>query len=210
MKKSAFNFALLLLSITCAGLAQTSTDGSDPLKIGDVTVTGSLRSRVYFWDWFEPTTGNNNYAYLSNLLRFAFSENHDTWDWNVEFAVPILLGLPSNAVGTGPQQGALGLGSSVVTANNGARNTAMIFPKQLFVRLDGLGGDKRHVLQIGRFEFSDGSEITPKNATLAALKRDRITQRLIGPFGFSDVGRSFDGVHYSFSSTVDNFTFVAA
>lgn len=173
MKKRLFSFMLLLVSIACRGLAQNSTDTPDPLKIGDVTVTGSLRTRVYFWDWFERASGNSNYAYLSNFLRVAFSESRATWDWNVEFAVPILLGLPANAVGTGPQQGALGLGSIVVTANNVARITAMIFPKQLFVRLDGPGGDKRHVLQIGRFEFSDGSETTPKNATLAALTKAR-------------------------------------
>ena len=37
-----------------------------------------------------------------------------------------------------------------------------------------------------------------------------MSQRLIGTFGFSDVGRSFDGVHYSFAKTTDNLTFVAA
>jgi hypothetical protein len=84
----------------------------------------------------------------------------------------------------------------------------MIFPKQLYVRLDGFGGNKAHTLQIGRFEFLDGSEVLPKNATLATLKRDRVFQRLIGNFGFSDVGRSFDGVHYSYATSKDNFTFV--
>ena len=86
----------------------------------------------------------------------------------------------------------------------------MIFPKQLYVRLDGLGGNKRHTLQIGRFEFLDGSEVLPKNATLAAVKRDRVFQRLIGNFGFSDVGRSFDGVHYAYATPNDNITFVGA
>ena len=209
-KKMRCCFVLLLATLCCNCFAQTSPDASDPLKLGDVTVTGSLRSRVYFWDWFSPTSGNNNYAYSGNILRVGFSEDLNTWDWDAEFAVPFLLGLPSNAVGTGPQQGALGLGSNYVSANSGAQNTAMIFPKQLFVRFDGLGGDKRHTLQIGRYEFSDGGEIAPKNATLAALKRDRVGQRLIGPFGFSDAGRSFDGVHYSYDSANDNFTFVSA
>src|SRR5581483_2084566 len=98
-----------------------------------------------------------------------------------------------NATGTGAQQGALGLGANYFSANDANRNTAMILPKQLYVRLDGLGGHKRHTLQAGRFEFLDGSEVLPKNATLAAVKRDRVFQRLIGNFGFSDVGRSFDG-----------------
>ncbi len=54
------------------------------------------------------------------------------------------------------------------------------------------------------------SELAPKNATLATLKRDRVSQRLIGTFGLSDVGRSFDGRHYSYSSPTNDFTFVAA
>ena len=201
--------ALVVFSVLSAD-GQSTSSGSDPIKLGDITVTGSLRARLYDWDWFQPTAGNNNYAYSGNIFRIGLSESLDTWDWNAEFAVPFLLGLPANATGTGLQQGALGLGSNYVTANGGSRNTAMIFPKQLYVRFDGLGGDKRHTLQIGRFEFIDGSEVTPKNSTLAALKRDRIAQRLIGNFGFSDVGRSFDGVHYVFGTPNNNFTFVGA
>jgi hypothetical protein len=185
-------------------------DAPQPIKLGSVTFTGSLRSRVYFWDWFEPAAGNNDYQYSGNILRLGFSQNRGSWDWNAEFAVPFLLGLPTNATGTGPQQGALGLGSNYFTANGGNRNSAMIFPKQFFIRFDGMGGDKGQTLKLGRFEFLDGSEITPKNATLTSLKRDRISQRLIGNFGFSDVGRSFDGLHYSWGTGTHNLTFIAA
>src|SRR6266516_2815515 len=65
-------------------------------------------------------------------------------------------------------------------------------------------------LKLGRMEFIDGTEVTPKDATLAALKRDRIAHRLIGNFGFSDVGRSLDGVQYVLNRSKLNFTFVAA
>ena len=86
----------------------------------------------------------------------------------------------------------------------------MIFPKQLYVRFKKLGGLEGSNLQVGRFVFLDGSELAPKNTTLATLKRDRVSQRLLGDFGWSDVGRSFDGVHYSLSGSSDDFTFVAA
>jgi hypothetical protein len=125
----------------------------------------------YDWDWFQPAFGNNNYVYSGNLLRPGFSQNLETWGWNAEFAVPFLLGLPTNATGTVPQQGALGLGANYASANGGRHNTAMIFPKQLYVRFDGFGTDKRQTLQVGRFTFVDGSEVTPKNATLSVLKR---------------------------------------
>jgi hypothetical protein len=173
-------FTLLLAATQFVVRAQTPAPDA-PIKLGSLTVTGSLRSRVYFWDWFQPTAGNNNYQYSGNIFRIGFSQNRYTWDWNAEFAVPFLLGLPANATGTGANQGALGLGSNYVSANPGSQNTAMIFPKQLYVRLLGLGGNKGHTLQLGRFEFLDGSEVVPKNATLAAVKRDRVFQRLIGP-----------------------------
>jgi hypothetical protein len=201
---------IIFLAAALSQVRAQSPANSPAIQLGDVTVSGSVRTRAYFWDWFEPTTGNNSYAYSGTLIRLGLSERHNSWDWNVEFAAPVLLGLPLNATGTGPQQGALGLGSNYLSANSGDRNTAMIFPKQMFVRLDALGGSEAHSLQIGRFEFLDGSELPSKNPTLAALKRDRIAQRLIGNFGFSDVGRSFDGLHYAYSTSKDNVTFVGA
>jgi hypothetical protein len=200
----------VFILIGAAALHAQTPDQPAQANFGRVTVSGSLRSRVYFWDWFEPTSGNNTYQYSGNIFRIGLSQKHDWWDWNAEFAVPFLLGMPANATGTGPQQGALGLGANYVSANGGSQNTAMIFPKQLYWRFDGFGGSHSHTLQLGRFEFLDGSEVTPRNSTLAALKRDRVFQRLIGTFGFSDVGRSFDGAHYSYTTLYDNITVIAA
>jgi hypothetical protein len=202
---------LLLTSLTLPILAsaQAPPDTPPPIQLGNVTVTGSLRSRLYLWDWFQPASGENQYQYSGNLLRLSFSRTLSSWDWDAEFAVPFLLGLPEGATRPAPQ-GALGLGSTYYTANGGEQNAAMIFPKQLYVRFDGLARIEGQTLQVGRFIFLDGSEIVPKEATLAAIKRDRISQRLLGDFGWSDAGRSFDGVHYSFSTPSNNFTFVGA
>jgi hypothetical protein len=181
----------------------------DGLKLGDVTFTGTLRSRLYFWDWFQAATGDNQYEYTGNYLRLNFAEKLTAWDWDAEFSIPFLLGLPTGATDAAPQ-GALGFGSNYYTANHSSRSTAMIFPRQLFARFRGLGGVTGQTLLIGRFTFLDGSEIAPRNSTLATLKRDRVSARLLGDFGFTDVGRSFDGVHYSYSKASDDFTFVAA
>lgn len=201
---------IVFFSIAACLLRAQSPDPAVPIKLGDVTFSGSLRARMYGWNWFEPTAGNNSYIYSGNLLRFGFSEKLGAWDWSAEFAVPFLLGLPSNATGTGPQQGALGLGSNYASANRGNRNAAMIFPKLLFIRWDSIAGNPRDSLRVGRFEFNDGTEITPKNATLSTLKNTRIAARLIGTFSFSDVGRSFDGIQYVYTAPSDNFTFIAA
>src|SRR5579883_572047 len=146
--------AILALAVS-AGVAQAQD--APPIRIGDLTLSGSVRSRVYFWDWFQPTAGNNQYQYSGDLFRIGLSQSRDSVDWNAEFALPFLLGMPRNATGTGSQQGALGLGSNYVSANSGDRNTAIFFPKQLYVRYHW-GGSRRQSLQVGRFEFLDGSE----------------------------------------------------
>src|ERR1019366_367615 len=203
MKKIIFTLGFLAAS-------QVFAQTSDPIKLGDVNFTASLRSRSYVWDWFAPTgtAYQNQYAYSGKLARFNFAEKRGGFDWDIEVAVPFLLGLPKTATAPAPQ-GALGLGSNYFSANSGHQNTAMAFAKQAFARYH-FGDKEDQSVQAGRFEFNDASELTPQNATLATLKRDRVSQRLIGVFGFSDVGRSFDGARYSWSQPNTDFTFVAA
>jgi hypothetical protein len=204
---------LLLLAAAAALCGQsanpTPAAAPKPLTIGNITVQGSIRSRVELWDWFQPDAGDPSYAYSGNIIRLSFSQSHETWDWQAELAVPFLLGLPDSAVAPGAQ-GQLGLGGSYFVANNGSRNAAMIFPKQAFIRFLGLGGNRNHTLRVGRFEFMDGSEMTPKNGTLAAIKRDRINMRLLGHFGWTHTGRSFDGFHYGYTKPSGNFTLIGA
>jgi hypothetical protein len=96
--------ALPLLSVTLSFGQSADT----PMKLGDVVVTGTLRSRAYGWDWFEAASGNNEYGYSGNLLRVNFTEQRKGWDWDAELAAPFLLGLPDKATAAAPQ-GALGL-----------------------------------------------------------------------------------------------------
>jgi len=202
---------LALLAIASAPAFSQATTAPAPLSIGDVTVTATLRSRGYGWDWFDPgiSTANNEYGYSGNLFRLNFSESKKRWDWDAEIAVPFLLDLPTNATAAAPQ-GALGLGSNYYSANGNNSYSAMAFPKQLYVRFKALGSSEADSIQIGRFEFNDGSELIPKDASLATLKRDRVSQRLIGTFGWSDVGRSFDGARFSYSKGANDLTIVAA
>ena len=178
-----------------------------PIKIGNVTVQGSFRTRYEGWVSFQGDSGDNSYGYSGNLLRLSFLQSQKSFDWQLEFALPFLLGLPDNAVAAGTQ-GQLGMGASYFISNNRSQYSAMPFAKQGFLRFRRLGGSAAQSLRIGRFEFLDGSETTPKNATLAPLKRDRIVQRLIGNFGWAHVQRSFDGAQYLHSKPSATFTFV--
>ena len=87
---------------------------------------GSLRSRVESWDWFEGAA-NNDYTYSGNLLRLGFSQQRQSFDWQIERAAPFLLHLPDDAVASGTQ-GQLGLGANYFVANNRSTNAGMVFP----------------------------------------------------------------------------------
>ena len=174
---------------------------------GGLDFSGSFRTRLEAWNWFEGA-GDNTYAFSGNLLRLGIGRQRARWDWQVEFAAPVLLGLPDRAIAPAPQL-QLGLGGIYYGANENSRNATNFFPKQAFIRLKNLGSPANS-LRLGRFEFLDGAEAMPADPTLAAVKRDRITQRLIGNFGWSHVGRSFDGAHFVHNAGRTNFTAVGA
>jgi len=188
--------------------AATPKPGPAPIKIGGVTIFGSLRLRAESWDWFDPDPAyRDSYAIGAAVLRLGLGQQKEKYEWQIEGEFPALMGLPERAVAPAPQ-GQLGLGASYFAAS-GRQDATAIF-KQGFIRLKEMFGDKASSLKLGRFEFNDGLEVIPADPTLAAVKRDHLSQRLIGAFGFSHIGRSFDGLQYSRSSKAGNFTFFGA
>jgi hypothetical protein len=189
---------LLCWAFSASALLAQPAATPDPLKIGGINVSGSLRTRVELWDWFNGDA-NNDYALSESILRISFSESRKSFDWQLELAAPLLLGLPDDAIAPAPQ-GQLGFGASYFASNDNSRNAGTVFAKQGFLRFKTLGGVEGQTLTLGRMQFIDGTEVAPKDNTLATLKRDRIAHRLIGDFGFTAVGRSFDGAQFSRTS----------
>jgi len=179
-------FACIAGPLIFSGNLAAQSDTPEPLKIGDVTVSGLVHERYEDWNFFRGAKGENDYGYSGSYLRLMFSEKTKTFDWAVEFAAPILLGIPNQAV-QGSPLGQLGLGGAYYAANRNNTNAASVFLKQGYMRLKGAHSS----LRLGRFEFTDGGEVTPKDETLAIVKRDGIAQRLIGTFGFSDVNAAW-------------------
>lgn len=189
--------------------SQTANAGSaqsKKRKIGPLEISGSWRVRMETWDWFEGNTGNSNYVFPHSLLRVAIGQESPHFDWQLEAAQIMILALPTNAVVAAPQ-GQLGLGGTYYAANGNGQNNVNGFVKQAYVRFKGLGSGR---LRLGRFEYFDGTEVAPKDPTLATLVQTRIAQRLIGNFGFSAVGRSFDGGQFGYDFGKSNVTFVGA
>jgi hypothetical protein len=167
----------------------------NPIKAGDWTISIWNRTRVESWNYFQGVAapggnaGDGEYSFVGNLLRVGALNSTAKRDIQLEIGQPTLLGLPRNATAFGQGtagQGGLGLGANYYAANL-QRNDYSVFLKQAFVRLKGLAGTPGNSLRLGRFEFIDGMETSPKDPTLGWLKRERIAHRLIGNFGFSHV-----------------------
>lgn len=171
-------------------------------------VTAGVRARAERWSWFDEGTAGG-YWYTGALGRLGVEREARPLGFRFELAMPVLLHLPDDAVRPAPQ-GELGLGGSHAASNFGRAHVAGLFPKNAHVRW------RRHWLRttddvrVGRFEFDDGTEATPSSETLGAVKRDRVAQRLLGTFGWSHVGRSFDGAHWSRTRDGRNVTALAA
>jgi hypothetical protein len=178
-------------------------------KLGPLDISGSWRVRMEAWDWFEGDTGNSTYVFPHSLLRVAIGQESKHFDWQLEAAQIMILALPRDAIVPSSQgpQGQLGLGGTYYAANGNGRNNVNGFVKQAYVRFKGLGNGR---LRLGRFEYVDGTEVTPKDPTLATLVQTRIAQRLIGNFGFSAVTRSFDGAQFGYDFGKTNLTLVGA
>ena len=148
------------------------------------------------WQWFDAPPKSETYSYVESLLRLSVAQRIHRWDWKLELAQPAVLGLPQDAVSPVTAQGQLGLGGTYYASNGNNADPAAAFLKQAFLRYNFDGEDKN--LRVGRFEFSGGEETLPKNATIHWLQDNRIQQRLVGNFGFSNAQRSFDGIdgHY--------------
>lgn len=192
-------------------LPQASTPKPKPSppgsrKLGPLTISGSWRFRSEAWDWFQPSSGQNAYAFSHSLLRVGIGQKGESFEWLLEGAQDAILGLPDHAIAPG-REGQFGLGGTYFAANGNRQNNANGFLKQAYIawKLPARGK-----LRLGRFAFYDGTEVVPKDGTLATLVNTRIAQRLIGDFGFSAVGRSFDGATLAFDTGKGNVTLMGA
>jgi len=201
---------LVLLSSFTAFSQQSDSSAVDnlpkPIRLGSLTVSGELRGRGQGWNWFDGDD-RVKYAFGDSLLTLSLSEHRNKLDWRVELAQPSLYNLPNDAFSSGAP---LGIGGIYFSANGNHRNPTSVFVKQAYISLRGIdrnGG----VLQLGRFEFSDGTEKIPEASGLAWIKQQRIAHRLIGDSYWTDIGRSLDGIHfYDNLGNKTNVTFVAA
>src|SRR5437870_8805809 len=170
-----------------------------------VTLIASERLRGELVDWFRPRPGAadpdaNRYAFVASQLRAGLSVVLPHAQLTLVAQDTRLGNLPDDASLPAPV-GNLGPGA-IYFANTKQRTQGEPFLKLGFVTLRRAG----LTATIGRYEYRDGLETVPGDPTLAAVKRLRIAERLVGPFEFTHVTRSFDGVRLAWDRPAWNVT----
>jgi hypothetical protein len=203
--------ALLLTAAAARAQEKPPAPASPPaapgrLSVGPFDLSVNWRSRLELWDWFEGSSGNNDYGFGHSLLRVAIGQRRGSMSWQFEIAQPAVIGLPDDAVAP-PPLGQLGMGASYYVANDEQTNDAAVSVKQAFVQFERLG---RSTLKLGRFEFTDGLEVRIPDPSVSAVVQTRIARRLIFTFAFPVGQRSFDGGQFSWNAGPNNVTVFAA
>ena len=152
------------------------------------------RLRGEFVDWFRPSDPgvDSRYSFFGSRYRVGLTVHLPHARVVVEGQETVLANVPTRAVAPAPV-GALGPGA-VYFANTPASFQQEPFLKRAFLEVRRRGFSAR----LGRFEIRSGLETLPTNPSLAALKKSRIAERLVGPFGFTHVTRSFDALHVAY------------
>jgi hypothetical protein len=107
--------------------ASTKPATPTPIRIGNYTVSGSVRARYENWSWFETPGFQDTYGFGGVLTRVGIGRNTPKLDVLAELAIPALISLPDNANAPAPR-GALGLGANYRAANGGQDGS--IFPSR--------------------------------------------------------------------------------
>ena len=202
MKRRIQLLTVLLFSIWMgSALAYTLHQGQNVLRV-------DFREEVRweYWNTFDQKFSRDNftydrsYSFASSKMRLGMGIRSPRAEAYLQINWTQLLGLPD--------QGEFGLGTLYYQFNGKFGNGPGYDTKathigygalsQAWIRfqprsLRGLS------LTLGRFLYASGAEgSAPRNPSLRWVKKFRISQRMIGPFDWSRVGRAFDGALASY------------
>jgi len=199
-----FALSLLIIISTPAFAKVTILDFKDYL--GEIWASGEVVTRYENWNWFEPIgedNDNNDYDFFFTRSRLGLGWEKDWVEVFVQVQDTHMWGLPDDAIAP-PPAGSLGPGA-VYYAFRRNRNYHSTFIKQGYVQLKDVC-NSGIFLKGGRFDYLDALEVRYKLPKIMWLKKARLAERLIGPFGYSAFTRSFDGAEISLDKNPFNIT----
>lgn len=192
-------YATLLAVLLVAGVAHAQLETDGPLD-SKIKLEISNRVRYERVDWFRtaPTSATRNYDYgfFANKMQVGLRVTRDPVEVFVQYQHSLITSLPKNAPGPG---GVYFANTPEVNQEKGILRNAWLRWKQPF-GADGVS------LQAGRQLYRDGLEAPSADPTLLWLQKNRIAERLVGPFDYTHVGRSFDGGQLAYDNAAVNVT----
>lgn len=212
---------LAALWMAAALLPGVAAQAEEEPPLGQITpnfrVLGELRGRSESFDFFKPALDpakgvigdENRYTFGALRARLGLAMTTPWVDGLVQGQYTGLYGLPDQAF-AGLPVGPLGLGGAYYK-DNGSTDPGRVFLKQGYLkfRLQPMIGLSNTFFQGGRFEISDGLEYKTGDTKFDTLKTTRVSQRLLGPFDFTHIARSFDGFSLSYDDPSLNVTLSA-
>jgi len=174
--------------------------------LGKVWASGEIVIRYENFNWFEPAPGendNNDYNYYFTRSRLGLGYEYKWIEIFVQAQHTHIWDLPDSANAPAPA-GSLGSGA-VYYAFRRNRYYHSTFIKQGYILIKNIINSDIS-LKGGRFEYLDALEVTYDNPKVMWLKKARLAERLIGPFGYSAFTRSFDGGELSIDRNLFNVT----
>lgn len=182
----------LVAAAASADAQQAPAAGASPPG----AVSGFARNwtRAEFWDFFRPPAdgGNPTYSYVANRLLFGLRRVTRRYEVTGAGQYVQFGGLPGHATGPGP----LGPGA-LYFDQSGSSDSRQLYLRYLNVRVKDLTPGLS--VQLGRMGYTSGAEASSGEASIEAVKRQRVDSRMIGEFEWSLYQRGYDGVRVDWS-----------
>ena len=197
---------MIIFFIHCSPVSANITLFTHNADQGELWASGEIVSRYENWNWFEPlpqSNDNNDYDYYFVRSRLALGYRFKWLEAFIQIQDTHVGELPNNSLAA-PPAGPLGFGA-IYYAHRKKTDSHGTFVKQGYLRLQNIIFDGFSLMG-GRFDYIDGMEVTYDNPKIMWLKKMRLAERLIGPFGWSAFTRSFDGGQVSLDKELFNIT----
>lgn len=195
-------FAVALLASPGLALDEVGPVAFDGPNDSEFRITASNRIRGEFVDWWKTDPSgpspNSSYNFMGNRFQLGVGFQMEWLEIFAQFQHTLLAALPAPG-GPGP--------GGVYYANTPRRFQESPILRHAWARIEGWGALEDFSVMGGRMPYLDGMQAPASNPALLALQRSRIGQRLIGPFEYTMVGRSFDGGKVSWQNDKLNATF---
>ncbi len=159
------------------------------------------RLRGEFVSWFEPLPGSPtpsySYDFMGNKLQLGLRARRGPLDIFLQYEDVTLANVPANAVGPG---GLYYANTPTRTQHGAVLRNAWASYRVSFA------ADVALSVRGGRQLYGNGLEVAVRDPELRWLQSQRLAQRLIGAWDYTQAGRSFDGGRIALEHPAFNLT----